>query len=126
MDTTHVEINFDLIGVCNHCRSFEQQVAPAADSTQPLESRLLQLVDTIKAAGRNKEYDCVIGVSGGVDSTYTAYLVKQLGLRPLAIHLDNGWKPEQAVRNIERAVRTCTINLNHEVPEWDEFRCFQP
>jgi len=83
------------------------------------------LVREIRQAGAGKEYDCVIGVSGGVDSTYVAYEVKRLGLRPLAVHLDNGWDSELAIHNIEQALGTLGIDLVTRVLEWDEFRRLQ-
>ena len=79
----------------------------------------------IRAAGKDKRYDCVIGVSGGVDSTYVAWLVKDLGLRPLAVHLDNGWNSELAVANIEKTLKTLGIDLYTHVIDWAEFRDLQ-
>src|SRR5688572_18273108 len=102
MDTSDPDIYFDEKGICNRCKAYETLLAsrfpPGADKKQLLE----QLVARIKHEGRNSEYDCIIGVSGGVDSTYVAYVVKRLGLRPLAVHLDNGWDTELAVANIEK------------------------
>jgi N-acetyl sugar amidotransferase len=89
------------------------------------ESTLQALVSTIKASGKNKEYDCLIGVSGGVDSTYVAYTVKKLGLRPLAIHMDNGWNSELAVSNIQKTLEKLEITLDTEVLRWEEFRDLQ-
>jgi N-acetyl sugar amidotransferase len=89
------------------------------------ERRLNAIVSEIKKRGRGKEYDCVVGVSGGADSTYTAYLAKKLGLRPLAVHLDNGWNSELAVCNIERALKKMDIDLHTHVIDWDEFRDLQ-
>jgi N-acetyl sugar amidotransferase len=79
----------------------------------------------MKAAGRGSEYDCLIGVSGGVDSTYTAYVVRQMGLRPLAVHFDNGWNSELATSNIERTLRKLNIDLYTFVVDWPEFRDLQ-
>jgi N-acetyl sugar amidotransferase len=87
--------------------------------------KLEQLAAKIRADGKGKPYDCVIGVSGGVDSTYVAYLVKKLGLRPLAIHLDNGWDSELAVKNIEETLKRLGIDLYTEVLDWEEFRDLQ-
>jgi len=84
-----------------------------------------RLVAAMKDAGRNSDYDCLIGVSGGVDSTYVAYLVKQLGLRPLAVHFDNGWNSELAVSNIEKVLKRLNIDLFTYVVDWEEFRDLQ-
>ena len=75
--------------------------------------------------GGGRDYDCIVGVSGGVDSTYTTYVASKLGLRPLAVHLDNGWNSEQAVRNIERTLAALKIDLYTQVLDWDEFRDLQ-
>jgi N-acetyl sugar amidotransferase len=83
------------------------------------------LISRIKASGKNSEYDCIIGVSGGVDSTYTAYLTNKLGLRALAVHFDNGWDSELAVKNIERVLKTLDIDLYTYVVNWPEFRDLQ-
>ena len=125
MDTSDPEIRFDERGHCNHCRSWfersERELVPPARR----ESALAAVVDEIRRAGRGRDYDCIIGVSGGVDSTYTAYQAAKLGLRPLAVHLDNGWNSEQAVRNIERTLAALKIDLFTHVLDWDEFRDLQ-
>jgi hypothetical protein len=91
MDTSDPEITFDENGVCNHCHTYERRVAEAT-FRPPLGDQMLgAIVAQIKREGRRRPYDCILGLSGGVDSTYVAYLTKQLGLRPLALHLDNGW-----------------------------------
>lgn len=125
MDTTDPDIQFDARGVCNHCHRYDRIAATRLfpDSERP--RRLAQLVDAVKADGEGKEYDCVIGVSGGVDSTYVAYLTRKLGLRPLAVHFDNGWNSELAVANIEKALRALGIHLFTEVVNWPEFRDLQ-
>jgi N-acetyl sugar amidotransferase len=125
MDTTDPDIVFDAQGVCSHCHRYErvarERLIPAAERP----ARLAALVDEIKASGAGKPYDCVIGVSGGVDSTYVAWLVKDLGLRPLAVHLDNGWNSELAVANIEKTLKTLGIDLYTHVIDWEEFRDLQ-
>ena len=90
-----------------------------------VENELRSMVTAIKASGAGKPYDCLIGVSGGTDSTYVAYLAKQLGLRPLAVHLDNGWDSELAVKNIENILTRLKIDLDTHVLDWNEFRDFQ-
>jgi N-acetyl sugar amidotransferase len=86
---------------------------------------LAATVTQIKRQGRRRPYDCILGLSGGVDSTYVAYLTKQLGLRPLALHLDNGWDSDVAVRNIHNIVRKLDIDLETHVLDWEEFRSLQ-
>ena len=87
MDTTASNIQFDSEGICNYCNAYFAQQKKALRNEKELD----KIVATIKEEGKRKKYDCIIGVSGGVDSTYVAYYVKKLGLRPLAVHLDNGW-----------------------------------
>lgn len=125
MDTTDPDIEFDAAGTCNHCARYdtlaEQRLIPP--DVRP--ARLQALVEAIKREGKGKDYDCVIGVSGGVDSTYVAYLTRELGLRPLAIHFDNGWNSELAVANIEKALKKLDIDLYTYVVNWPEFRDLQ-
>lgn len=125
MDTTDPDITFDADGVCNHCHRFERVAAQRLIPAEQRKQRLETLVAEIRAAGQGKPYDCVIGVSGGVDSTYVAWLVKDLGLRPLAVHLDNGWNSELAVANIEKTLNTLGIDLYTHVIDWEEFRDLQ-
>jgi N-acetyl sugar amidotransferase len=125
MDTSDPDITFDAEGVCNHCHRYEriarERLIPAADRP----ARLAALVDAMKRDGQGKDYDCIIGVSGGVDSTYVAWLTHEWGLRPLAIHFDNGWNSELAVSNIEKALKACGIDLFTYVVNWPEFRDLQ-
>jgi N-acetyl sugar amidotransferase len=125
MDTSDPEIEFDDHGVCNHCRTYSDGAALYLVPEEERPAALARLVTEIKRAGRNREYDCVIGVSGGVDSTYVAYLTRQLGLRTLAVHMDNGWDSELAVSNIEKVLRTLDIDLYTYVLDWEEFRDLQ-
>jgi N-acetyl sugar amidotransferase len=125
MDTSDPEIRFDEQGVCNHCHAYDALAAREVRTGQTGKEALLRIVDRIKAHGRGKQYDCVMGVSGGVDSTYLAYIAKQLGLRPLAVHMDNGWDSELAVSNIEKVLKTLSIDLYTEVLDWEEFRDLQ-
>lgn len=124
MDTSDPDIRFFEDGTCNHCNDFLAQRArfvPGPD----LDARLAAMVAEIKEHGRGKPYDCIVGVSGGVDSTYVAYIAKQLGLRPLAVHLDNGWNSELAVHNIEHTLTVLGIDLHTVVLEWETFRELQ-
>lgn len=123
-DDTITSIVFDGNGVCQFCK-----IHDAMEHKYPLgqagADRLAGLVERIKAAGQGREYDCVVGVSGGVDSTYTLLQAVRLGLRPLAVHFDNGWNSEIAVRNIENATRTLNVPLETHVADWDDFRRLQ-
>jgi N-acetyl sugar amidotransferase len=125
MDTTDPEISFDEHGVCHHCRRYENVTSRRLIPMDERAARLSTLVDALRKDGQGKAYDCVIGVSGGVDSTYVAFIVKKLGLRPLAVHLDNGWNSELAVANIEKTLNTLGIDLFTHVIDWDEFRDLQ-
>ena len=126
MDVTDPEIVFDDEGVCNHCHTWAARARLAVDETSRGREALEVYAAAMRHDGRGKDYDCVIGVSGGVDSTYVAYVVKHdLGLRPLAVHLDNGWNSTLAVTNIHRTLDRLGIDLETEVLDWDEFRDLQ-
>ncbi len=124
MDTTDPDISFDEKGICNHCHEYNKMKERLFTGGE-VKRRLHGLVEKIKKCGKGKEYDCIIGVSGGVDSTYVAYLVNRLGLRPLAIHLDNGWDSELAVSNIQKVLEKLGIDLYTYVIDWEEFRDLQ-
>jgi N-acetyl sugar amidotransferase len=125
MDTSDPEIVFDEQGVCNHCHVHDDMLARRVHSGAQGLERLDQIAQEMKRAGKGKQYDCIIGVSGGVDSTYTAWLARQLGLRPLAVHLDNGWNSEIAVQNISKALKTLEIDLHTHVINWAEYKDIQ-
>lgn len=127
MDTTDPEIEFDADGVSSYVPLFERLYARTVQSAQAGELRgeLDQLVARIKADGEGKPYDCVIGVSGGVDSTYLALQAVRLGLRPLAVHFDSGWNSELAVDNIHNLVTTLGLDLYTQVVDWREMRDLQ-
>ncbi len=125
MDTTDPDIFFDENGVCNHCNQHDRVYAELVPNGPDAEKQLSKLVTRIKEKGKGKKYDCIIGLSGGVDSTYVAFLVKKLGLRPLAVHLDNGWNSELAVKNVENIVTKLGIDLYTIVINWEEFRDLQ-
>jgi N-acetyl sugar amidotransferase len=118
-------ITFDDSGLCNHCKRFDQLSSIRTIQGDDGKQALQLLVNKMKSSGRGRDYDCIIGVSGGVDSTYVAYFVKQLGLRPLAIHFDNGWDSELAVKNIEKVLKVLDIDLLTYVVDWNEFRDLQ-
>lgn len=125
MDTTDPEIRFDAGGVCNWVPDFEDQVRKLLPPPEERAAILDQVVEGVRKAGRNKPYDCVIGLSGGVDSSFVAVLAKQFGLRPLVVHFDNGWNSELAVQNIEQLVRRLSFDLQTFVMDWPEFRDLQ-
>jgi N-acetyl sugar amidotransferase len=125
MDTTDPDITFNFEGVCNHCTHYDKQMNQLPKGKQA-QVMLDDLIFRIKKDGKSKEYDCVIGLSGGVDSTYVAYLVKEkFGLRPLAVHLDNGWNSELSVINMENIVKKLDIDLYTHVIDWEEFKDIQ-
>lgn len=125
MDTSDPEIVFDQDGVCNHCTAalerMKTQLLPPAERERALQ----RLVEAVRKDGKGKDYDCIIGISGGVDSTMVAYTVKKLGLRPLAVHFDNCWNAELAVDNIKKTLETLRIDLHTHVMDWEEFRDIQ-
>ena len=125
MDTSDPEIVFDEAGVCNHCSTHEEALAKHVHSGKDGERKLAEIAERIRAESKGKDYDCLIGVSGGVDSTYTAWQVRQLGLRPLAVHLDNGWNSDIAVRNIANALGKLKIDLHTHVIDWEEYKDIQ-
>ena len=123
-DTTIPGIEFDADGVCNFCHIFDEldRSFPRNDQARV---ELEAITADIKRAGRHREYDCIIGVSGGRDSTYTLHLAHELGLRPLAVHFDNGWNSEIAVTNIHNATRRLDIDLYTHVADYEEFKDLQ-
>lgn len=125
MDTSDPDINFDQNGICNHCKGYDLLYNSKFFPFQRQSQKLKEIVDKIKKDGKAKKYDCVIGVSGGIDSTYVAYLVKNLGLRPIAVHLDNGWDSELALSNIENTLERLGIELDTYIINWEEFKDLQ-
>ena len=120
-----MDISFDENGICNYYHEYKKAATEGVHTGKDGEEQLARLVDKIKNDGKGKPYDCLIGLSGGVDSTYVAYLVKQLGLRPLAVHLDNGWNSELAVKNVENIITRLGFDLYTLVVNWEEFRDIQ-
>lgn len=126
MDTTDTAITFDEDGVCDHCRTFAAQVLPNWHTDQQGEEALDRLGAQIRATGAGRPFDCVIGVSGGVDSSYLTVLAKErLGLRPLVFHVDAGWNSQIAVNNIERLIDLLGLELFTTVIDWEEMRDLQ-
>ncbi len=126
MDTSDSKITFGPDGVCDHCTTFYRDVLPAWDTGAKGRAKLLQLVAEIKQQGVGRDFDCIIGVSGGIDSSYLTYVAKaELGLRPLVFHVDAGWNSQVAVNNIEKLVDGLGLDLYTEVINWDEMRDLQ-
>jgi N-acetyl sugar amidotransferase len=125
MDTTDPLISFNEKGECNHCTEFLAKRIHHKYQGTKSDQELQLLVEQIKQAGKGKEYDCVIGVSGGIDSSYVAWICKKLGLRVLAVHLDNGWNSEEAVQNIRNIAQKLGIDYESYVLDWEEFKDLQ-
>ena len=125
MDTTDPAITFNEQGHCNHCTEFIEKRAhfsyKGAESDQALEN----LIQQIKVQGKGKEFDCIVGLSGGVDSSYTAWKAKQLGLRVLGVHMDNGWNSIEANQNIRNLASKLQIEYECVVLDWQEFKQIQ-
>jgi N-acetyl sugar amidotransferase len=126
MDTSDSSIVFDERGVCDHCRTFHSKIAPNWHTDERGQRELERMVDDITAAGKGKDFDCIIGMSGGVDSSYLTYFAKEkLGLRPLVFHVDAGWNSQIAVNNIERIIDGLGLDLFTEVIDWETIKDLQ-
>lgn len=125
MDTTDPMIIFDENGNCSNCNSALDLAKRIWFPDERGERELRELFSKVKAEGKGKEYDCVVGLSGGVDSSYLAYLAVQNGLRPLVVHVDCGWNSELAVKNIENIVRKLNLELHTFVVDWEEMKDLQ-
>jgi len=125
MDTSDSEITFNENGYCNHCLEYFENTSKRTYRGKETDQILAQLVEKIKKTGKNKKYDCVLGLSGGIDSCYSAYIARQLGLRVLTVHLDNGWNSETAVKNIKYVVGKLGFDYQSYVLDWEEFKDLQ-
>jgi aminotransferase len=125
MDTTDPDITFDGDGVCNHCHYFDTQIRAAWPDPEEGAVRLERMLERVKAHGKGKKYDCIIGLSGGIDSSYCAVKVAEWGLRPLVVHVDAGWNSELAVMNIEQICSRLGFDLVTHVVDWEEVRDLQ-
>lgn len=126
MDTSDPEITFDERGVCDHCNNYYQNILPNWHPDERGRAELEKIADQIRRDGHGRPHDCLIGISGGVDSSYLTYLAKEkLGLRPLIFHVDAGWNSQQAVNNIERIVDQLKLDLHTEVVNWLEMQDLQ-
>ena len=126
MDTSDSGITFDARGWCDYCNNYYRNILPNWHPDEIGARELAREVEAIKRHGRGRAHDCVIGISGGVDSSFVTYLAKeQLGLRPLLLHVDAGWNSQQAVNNIEKLVDGLGVDLHTEVVDWLEMRDLQ-
>ena len=118
-------LHLDKNGMCNHCHYYFEQEKELVKTGTEAENLMNNTINQIKDYGKKNMYDCLIGVSGGVDSSYVAYLAKQKGLRALCVHFDNGWNSELAVMNIQNIVNKLGFDLYTYVINWDEFKDLQ-
>ena len=126
MDTTDSKISFDKEGVCDHCITFYKDIEPKWLADINDSKKIDRIVDTIKKQGKGKDFDCIMGMSGGIDSSYLLYLMKEkYDLRPLVFHVDAGWNSQIAVNNIERLVDGLGLDLYTEVIDWEEMKDLQ-
>ncbi len=125
MDTSDSDIYFDDKGVCNHCYEFDNSTSHQWYPNKKGEKILEEQLKHIQRNSKNKEYDCILGLSGGVDSSFLALKMKEYGMRPLVVHVDAGWNSELAVHNIEKVVKYCDFDLHTHVMNWAEVRDLQ-
>jgi len=126
MDTSDSAIQFNADGVCDHCTGFATDVAPSWDTGPAGHAKLEEIIAKVKEAGKGHEFDCILGMSGGLDSSFMLHLlVTQYGLRPLVFHVDGGWNTDIAVNNIQMLVEKLGLDLYTEVINWEEMKDFQ-
>lgn len=125
MDATDPDILFYGAEGCSNCIKAKQYLTEAVHTSDDGQRRLQNIISAIKKSGEGKPYDCLIGLSGGVDSTFAAIRLKELGLRPLALHLDNGWNSELAVSNIEKTIKAVGLDLVTHVVDYEEIKDLQ-
>ncbi|MBN2294575.1 MAG: N-acetyl sugar amidotransferase [Pirellulales bacterium] len=126
MDTTDSMIVFDKNGVCDHCNSFYKDILPNWHTDERGRQKLEKIVQKIKKEGEGKDFDCIMGVSGGIDSSYLMYVAKEeFGLRPLVFHVDAGWNSQIAVNNIEKLIDGLGLDLYTDVIDWEEMKDLQ-
>ena len=125
MDSTAEDIHFDDNGICNYCKFYDSLRVKMDIDPDMKKDQLKRLIQKIKLRGAGKKYDCIIGVSGGVDSSWVLVKAVEFGLRPLAVHMDNGWNSELAQQNIEQLVKKLNVDFYTHVLDWDEFRDLQ-
>ena len=125
LDTSDPHITFDENGVCDQCRDYENNIVPSLN-WEKKKIEFDEIVAKIKEDGKGRDFDCLLGMSGGVDSSYMLHLaVKELGLRPLVFHVDGGWNSELAVNNIQVMIEKLGLDLYTEVINWEEMKALQ-
>jgi N-acetyl sugar amidotransferase len=126
MDTTDSKIVFDENGMCDHCNNFYKNIKPNWNPDDIGAKELKKIVDKIKDDGKGKKYDCIVGISGGVDSSYLIYMAKEKwGLRPLAFSVDTGWSLNVANENISKLVKGLDVDLYTDIVNWDQMKDLQ-
>jgi N-acetyl sugar amidotransferase len=126
MDTSDSGITFDERGICDHCRNFYERIQPNWHTDERGQRELAAVVEAIKRDGVGRDHDCLIGISGGADSSYLTYYAKEkLGLRPLVFHVDAGWNSQQSANNIEKLIDGLGLDLHTEVIDWPEMQDLQ-
>lgn len=125
MDTTDPDIEFDENGICNHCKKYYKIAKKEMISVSDRNIELEKIINKIKEESKGKKYDCIMGLSGGVDSSYVAYLANKYKLRPLAVHLDNGWNSKIADKNIKNIVDILGLDFYRYQVDWEEFKDLQ-
>ena len=126
MDTSDSKITFDDKGICDHCNTYYKDILPNWHTDERGDRALKQIVKKLKREGEGKDFDCLMGMSGGIDSSYLLYvMVEKYGLRPLVFHVDAGWNSQIAVNNIERLVDGLGLDLYTEVINWEEIKDLQ-
>jgi N-acetyl sugar amidotransferase len=125
MDTSDPDIKFDVVGNCNHCSDFFSNLTSQTYILGKSEAKVKKLVEKVKKDGEGKKYNCIVGVSGGIDSTYLVAKTVELGLRPLMVHMNNGWNKPTAEQNIKIIADKLNVDLESVVLDWEEFREIQ-
>jgi len=126
MDTSDSLITFDEKGMCDHCRNFYDNIKPNWHTDERGQAQLNKMIEQVKRAGRKRDYDCLIGLSGGVDSSYLAYMAaEKWGLKPLILTVDVGWNLNVAIENVEKIVKGLGLDMVTEVVNWEEMKDLQ-
>lgn len=126
MDTSDSTLTFDERGWCDYCRNFEKNIRPNWHPGERGIAEIAPMIEKIKEEGRDREHDCLIGISGGLDSSYVTYIAKEkFGLRPLMFHCDTGWNSDLGVSNIQKIIEGLDLDLVTEVVNWEEMKDLQ-
>ena len=120
MDSSANDITFDEHSNCNYCSEFLDKFSKL--KSNPSKKKLENFINQIKNSSKNKKYDCILGLSGGLDSCWALVKAVELGLKPLAVHMDNGWNTELAQNNIENLVKILNVDLYTEVLDWNIYQ----